>query len=229
MPSLNDLFNKVHDENDDTLRVKQTGTPSLPSGAATETTLSDIASAVDDIKGYVDGIETSLTGIATETTLASIKTAVEIIDNFISGSRGLVTEDNSAAIKTALEIMDDWDDNNAARISHGKTLKKISSSCASSGDNTILSAVADKKITVYSVKLTVQGATTQSVLAKFTDGASGTELDRMYFRHPDNAMAGVVDNVTPPAYLFQGSTNTALILNLSGAITVNYSIRYWEE
>lgn len=46
------------------------------------------------------------TGAATETTLGSVKTAVETIDNFISGSRGLVTEDNSAAIKTAVETID---------------------------------------------------------------------------------------------------------------------------
>ncbi len=46
------------------------------------------------------------TGAATETTLGSVKTAVETIDNFISGARGLVTEDNSAAIKTAVETID---------------------------------------------------------------------------------------------------------------------------
>lgn len=42
------------------------------------------------------------TGAALESTLQDIKTAVEVIDNFISGSKGLVTEDNSAAILVAL-------------------------------------------------------------------------------------------------------------------------------
>lgn len=55
MPSLSDLLNKVHDEGDDTLRVKQIGDPALPTGAATEATLAAIKDT-DGIKKILDAL-----------------------------------------------------------------------------------------------------------------------------------------------------------------------------
>lgn len=71
------------------------GTSALPSGAATETTLDAVKTAVELIDNAISGSEmqvdiVSAGGVATETTLDAIKTAVEILDNIVSGSEAQV-------------------------------------------------------------------------------------------------------------------------------------------
>ena len=110
---------------------------------------------------------------------------------------------------------------------HGKTIKFKSGTAASSGDNTILSAVSSKSLTVFACK--VVAVTTTALTAKWTDGASGTEMWSHLIQTPANVVGGDNLAVTPPGYLFQGSSNTALILNLSSAISVRYTLSYWEN
>lgn len=90
---------------------------------------------------------------------------------------------------------------------------------ATSGDNTIVAAQgAGKKIAVFGYSL--QG--TGTVTAKFTDGASGTQLSMTWTwqarEHCEN----------PPGLnpLWIGTANTALILNLSGSVAVGCEITY---
>jgi hypothetical protein len=79
-------------------------TSGLPTGAATETTLASIKTAVQLIDNMISGAEAQVdvvssalpTGAATETTLADIKTALELIDNMISGAEAQV--DSVAAL-----------------------------------------------------------------------------------------------------------------------------------
>lgn len=110
---------------------------------------------------------------------------------------------------------------------YGQTLKSKSGTVSSSGNNTIIAAVASKQITVYAVKLIA--VTTTALTAIWQDGAGGTELWRDYIQTPDSVSGGANLAVTPPGFLFQGSVNTLLNLNLSGAIAVHYSLAYWEE
>lgn len=112
-------------------------------------------------------------------------------------------------------------------VTHGKTLKSKSGTVSSSGNNTVLSAVASKKITVFAVKL--EAATTTALTCAWQDGAGGTELWRSLIQTPASVVGGDNLAVTPPGYLFQGGTNTLLNLNLSSAVTVHYAIAYWEE
>lgn len=112
-------------------------------------------------------------------------------------------------------------------VTHGKTLKPKSGTVSSSGNNTILAAVTGKKITVYAVKLVA--VTTTALTAIWQDGAGGTEIWRDFIQTPANVSGGANLAVTPPGFLFQGSANTLLNLNLSSAVSVHYAISYWEE
>ncbi|MGH7747732.1 MAG: hypothetical protein ACREQ5_23680, partial [Candidatus Dormibacteria bacterium] len=97
---------------------------------------------------------------------------------------------------------------------------RVAIAASSSGDNTLIAAVSSKKIYVYAFELSFSGA----VNAKFTDGASGTNLGGLYYGATNS---GAANAVTPPNYLFAGSTNTALILNLSAGTSVGGAISYW--
>lgn len=100
------------------------------------------------------------------------------------------------------------------------TLQYAAIAASSSGDNTLIAAVSSKKIYVYAFELSFSG----TVNAKFTDGASGTNVGGLYY---GVANAGAANAVTPPSYLWAGSTNTALIINLSAGVAVGGAIRYW--
>lgn len=107
------------------------------------------------------------------------------------------------------------------------TLTTVGITASASGDNTVISAVAAKKIYVISWNLSFSG----SVNAKFTDGAAGTLLAGLYYGVVNSgAGASISPNMqmaTPSPYLWAGSTNTALVINLSGAVAVGGSITYF--
>lgn len=107
------------------------------------------------------------------------------------------------------------------------SLTRVAIAASSSGDNTLIAAVSAKKIYVVAFELSFSG----TVNAKFTDGASGTNLGGLYY---GVANAGAAQSVTPDMklaipspYIWAGSTNTALILNLSGATAVGGGITYF--
>ena len=110
-----------------------------------------------------------------------------------------------------------------------RTIKSVSGAAASSGEQTIVAAAgAGLKVKVLSYKLTTKSST--EVLATWLDGSAGTELYRTRAVSPDADVSfGETNNGPLPAGLFTTSDNTALILNLSGAISVDYSISYITE
>ena len=112
-------------------------------------------------------------------------------------------------------------------MAHGKTLKSVSGTAASNGDNTLVAAVADKKIKVYAFSLTI--ISTTAVTCLFQSGASGTEKWRVALQTPSGVAGGANLAVPPPAHLFETAVNTLLNLNLSAAVTVHYSVAYFEE
>lgn len=92
---------------------------------------------------------------------------------------------------------------------------------ATSGDNTIVSAVASKKIRVLAGVLVAAG----TVNVRFESGAGGT------------ALTGVINLVANTGFVipyvpvgnFQTATNTLLNLELSGAVSVDGWIVYVES
>lgn len=102
-----------------------------------------------------------------------------------------------------------------------KSWKTAAISVGAAGDNTIVSAVATKRIKAYVVKF----GSTGTVSAKWKDGA-GTDLEgAMDFQ----AREGYTEAVTPPAFLFATSPGNALVLNLSLAVPVRGRVSYWDD
>lgn len=114
-------------------------------------------------------------------------------------------------------------------VGHGKTLKSVSLSLSTSGDNDIIAAVAAKKLTIYALSLTTKADISAGLTAKFTDGAAGTQMWAADALVPATQSWGVVEAVAPPGYLFQLTTNTKLVLNLSAAKATQVNVSYWEE
>ena len=106
-------------------------------------------------------------------------------------------------------------------------LKTASGSFNSSGDNTVISAVTGKKLKIYFFKL--RATTANKVTLIFQDGAGGSELWREAIQTPTAVIGGTNEGVTPPAWLFKTTAGNLLNINSSLAITIDWSIAYWEE
>lgn len=101
----------------------------------------------------------------------------------------------------------------------GKELKFAAIAASSSGDNTVVSAVPGKRIRVFNT-MVVAGS---SVTAKWKSGAS-TDLsgDMQYAANGGyctDSMSG----------MFRTAVGEALVLNLSGAVTVGGHLAFVEE
>lgn len=253
------------------LPVVQTGTPALPTDAATETTLASALTALQVIDNIVSGSEAqvdvvtvpaplSTTGGGTEATalrvtIASDSTGVVSIDD--NGAAITVDGTVTANLAAGTNNIGDVDvlsiaagDNNIGNVdvvtlpalAAGTNLVGIVSAglntntvyagttattpkfavidAASSGDNTLVAAVASNKIRVLSLFLVSAG----TVTARFESGAGGTALTGQM-----NLVAnsGFVLPFNPTGW-FETAVNTLLNLELSGAISVDGSLVYVE-
>jgi hypothetical protein len=101
------------------------------------------------------------------------------------------------------------------------TVKTANAAPASSGDNTIIAAVASKKIRVLAWSVQAQG----TVTVRWEDGA-GVNISAPWLLQ---AREGVVKpSGGGGAFYFQSSSGNALVLNLSAAITVGVEVTYVE-
>jgi hypothetical protein len=94
----------------------------------------------------------------------------------------------------------------------------VAISASSSGNNTIISATAGKKFKITGWNFIANG----TVNAKFTDGAGGADLTGLSYLI---ANTGLSVPYSEEGW-FTGSTNTALVLNLSAAIAVGGLLTY---
>lgn len=109
----------------------------------------------------------------------------------------------------------------ATRQAHKRAIKYAAISASSSGNNTIIAAVTDKRIRVLSCFLIAATAVT----AKWQSGAGGTDL------------TGTVSLADTGGYVlpfneggwFQTDPNTLLNLSLGGSVVVAGSVSYIEE
>lgn len=137
----------------------------------------------------------------------------------------------STVVPTAMsadgDVVNAWLDRNGRLVvindtGRAKTLKFASVSTASSGDTSLVSAVASNKIKVISYVLVASG----TVSVRWYSGAAGTALS--------GAMAlvantGVSAIGSAESWLFETAVNTALVLNLSAAVQVSGHLSYIEE
>jgi hypothetical protein len=90
---------------------------------------------------------------------------------------------------------------------------------ASSGDNTIVAAVAGKRIRVISYTIVAAGAVT----VRFESGASGTALTGQMSLA---ANGGVANAYNPGGVFADCGVNTLLNLELGGAVSVDGHLSY---
>ena len=94
---------------------------------------------------------------------------------------------------------------------------------SSSGDNTVVAAVAGKKMAVESYEISASGA----VNAKWKDGASTDKTGLLYLAAAGSQVdAEATDVEAGEDALWVGTAGNALILNLSGAVAVGGLVRY---
>ena len=105
------------------------------------------------------------------------------------------------------------------------TPKFAAVSAASSGNNTLISAVVGKKVRVLAMNLV--GAAAQ-VNTYITDGAGGSAIWAGSTNKASLAQYGGFVLPYNPVGWFETSSNTALVLNLSGATAIGGSITYVE-
>lgn len=160
----------------------------------------------------------------------AIKTAVEVIDNAISGTEMQVDvvaslpAGTNAIGKLAANSGVDIGDVDVTSLVSGKEIKRAVISGATSGNNTIVAAVADKKIKVLSVCLVAATA----VAVRFESGADGTALTGVM---SIGATGGFIlpAPTDPTCHWFETGVNTLLNMELGGAVQVSGCITYYEE
>jgi hypothetical protein len=92
------------------------------------------------------------------------------------------------------------------------------------GDNTLVAAVAGKKIRVHAYELSASAA----VNAKFKSGAS-TDLTGLMYAAAAGAFGDAQDRPGDTDGLFETAAGQALVLNLSAAIAVGGWVDYTLE
>lgn len=112
-----------------------------------------------------------------------------------------------------------------ASLGHGKSLKTVTGTV--SATTTILSAVTSKLLKVQSYALFT--SSTSAVTATFKSGAAGTALWTVPMQAPSSAIFGANLSTQCPAFLFATAAGALLELSLSSAVSVTYSITYWDD
>jgi len=109
----------------------------------------------------------------------------------------------------------------------GRTLLSKCGTVSSSGDNALVSA-GTNRLKVYAFSLSTVSST--AVTCIFRDGSpGGTGIWQVILQTPSGVAGGANLVVQPPGWLFATSAASPLAINLSAAVTVHYSISYFDE
>lgn len=170
-------------------------------------------------------------------------TALQLIDDIVlaedaahsSGDKGVMALAVRKDTPTQLAGADgDYtpfisDSNGRIRVSHGahnKTTVSTGGTASTSGNNTLVAA-GSAKLKVYAFSLSTTSTT--AVTCIFQSGTGGSELWRVVLQAPSSVSTGANLVVAPPAWIFQTASATLLNLNLSAAVTVHWSVAYFDE
>lgn len=189
------------------------GTISLPTGAATESTLSTLNGKVTACNTGAVTISAALPAGTNAIGKLAANSGVDIGDVDVTSQPARAATTDTITAKLATDT-----------IQNGTTAltpKFAKIAASSSGNNTLVSAVVGKKIRVLAYNFIGNGA----VNAKFQDGAGGTDLTGL--KYIAAAGGGICAPFNPVGW-FEGGTNTLLNLNLSGAVAVGGEIVYVE-
>lgn len=192
------------------------GTISLPTGAATEATLSSLNGKVTACD--TGAVVVSSGTITTVSAVTAITNALPAGTNNI-GDVDVLTQPARAATTDTItaKLATDAIQNGTTAL----TPKFAAIAASSSGNNTLVAAVTSKKIRVLAYNIIGNGA----VNAKFQSGAGGTDLTGL--KYIAAAGGGICAPFNPVGW-FETGSNTLLNLNLSGAVAVGGELVYVE-
>jgi hypothetical protein len=179
---------------------------------------------INNVSGTVSlptGAATSANQSTANTALSAIQTAVEILDNIVSGNEAqcdVITQPARAAttdnVGAGLMTNALYDGTTAL------TPKFAVINESTSGNNTLVAAVAGKKIRVVQAILVAAG----DVVARFEDGAGGTALTG---QHDLTTNSGFTLPFSPVGW-FETTANTLLNLELDAGVNVSGCLVYVE-
>ncbi|MEW6214544.1 MAG: hypothetical protein AB1478_04975 [Nitrospirota bacterium] len=110
-------------------------------------------------------------------------------------------------------------------VLHNKTIKNATGSI--SATTAIVAAVTGKKIKVFAYSLIMSSTT--AVTCTFNNGAAGTALWTVPLQALSGTISGANLAVSIPSFLFATGAGVLLELALSAAVSVTYSISYWDD
>lgn len=114
---------------------------------------------------------------------------------------------------------------NVNSLTNGKTLKVATGTISATG--TIVAAVTAKRIKVQAYALFTSSAT--AVTATFRSAAAGSALWTIPMQAATGTVFGANLATQCPSFLFATNAGELLELGLSGAVSVTYSITYWDD
>lgn len=108
-----------------------------------------------------------------------------------------------------------------------KAVKSAGGTFSTSGNHTLVAAVASNKIKVVAFSLTTTSTT--AVVCIFQSGAGGTEVWRAQLQAISGANTGANLAIGGEWHLFETAVNTLLNLNTDQAVAIHWSVSYIEE
>lgn len=207
-----------------TLPISAASLP-LPSGASTaakQPALGTAGSASADVI-TVQGIA-SMTPIANNLTQIGGSTQSATNPLFVRLTNGTTAlAYGQTTMSASLPVAIASDQSALSTSAATRTLTTATGTFSSSGDNTAISAPGvGVKIVITALRIQLEASTATTVLIK--DGASTTKARVLCQQQGDG-----IDRVYESGRELRLTNNTALVLNLSGANSVGYSVEYFTE
>jgi hypothetical protein len=219
----------------------------LPTGASTAANQSTIIGHIDGVETLLGTIDADTGNIATavqliDNAISGTEMQVDVVASLPAGTNNIGDVDIASAIPAGTNNIGDVDvltlpatpagTNLIGRVSASAETSTVYNGTtaltpkfavidhATSGNNTIVTAVADKKIRVHQCVLNVAA----DVTIRFESGADGTALSGQF---QVKAGSGFVLPFSPMGW-FETGVNTLLNLELSGAVSVDGVLGYTE-
>lgn len=206
-----DLYPVLVDEAGNLCINMTVGTVSLSSTAST---ITNAAANPVPVTGNINIASATLGTVTVNGNVSLTSTAVTA--SLISGQANLAAGVGASGASTL---------RNVPANDFGKTLASSSGTLTATQVTVLIAGAAKNKVYAFSLTTT----STTGTIASFTAGSGGTELWRVLLQAPSGANAGANLAVTPPAYLFASASNGTLVLNLSVAVRVDFSVAYYNE
>ena len=180
--------------------------------------LTDTELRAADVVVSLDGEEVAVTGPLTDTELRASDVAITLDGEEVAVTGGFLTDTELRASDVAITL----DGEEVIVIEKVVPLTTVTGTVNSSGDTELIAAPgASTRIVVTEITIQLEGSVSTTVLFK----SASTTIRRWLLPALGQGISWVFDQGREPRL----GTNEALNINLSGANTVGYTVRYHTE